>query len=655
MIFIFLVASAYSEIVFFEDFEEDTIGTKWIHSENPSYNGSWAIENRTEDVIDEGRKGLTTLSPKSLHAISTKKSIVTKGDEFVLQYEMKVQKPPFDCGGGYIKLLTETFDPKSFDGSSDYAIMFGPDRCGSKNTVQFLFRSVNPINKVATIHQLTEQKLARWDNSTHLYRLVIHDKHFFDISIDGEIGISGDLFNSSCFNPPLLGPKEIIDPNDKKPDDWVEIRQIPDPSDAKPADWDESEPEFIEDKEATMPDDWDEDTQPFLDDPKAVKPADWDEEIKGEWHPPQIRNPMCVLHGCGEWKPPMKKNPKYRGMWKPRLIPNPEYKGEWKARTIKNENYTDYEGVDFGHIKAGGIGFEILNIKEGLLFDDILIADSVEEAERVANETWSKRHQIEEEEKVRLDEIRREERRKREEASKPTKHGVISSLFSSVKEFGNEFLEDHPLVFVIVIVLSLLVVVLLVMGIVVCCQTNCGRCTRSKGGNATGDGKKKLSAFELRRQQKKEWERIDAEVQREVELKMEKRRKEEEEEERLKEEERKLRLEKEKLMMQLNKLQRDLDEEDEKDRKAKKITKKDELKESDKEEEESKEEDESSENGIVEKEKVKVEKNEDDEAKEVSKRKSKKEPSQPKKENSKSSSSSSSTPKTSKNQKPKRK
>jgi hypothetical protein len=35
------------------------------------------------------------------------------------------------------------------------------------------------------------------------------------------------------FNPPVNPPKEIDDPEDKKPEDWVDAKRIPDPDATK--------------------------------------------------------------------------------------------------------------------------------------------------------------------------------------------------------------------------------------------------------------------------------------------------------------------------------------------------------------------------------------------------------------------------------------
>merc|ERR1711881_351354 len=118
----------------------------------------------------------------------------------------------------------------------------------------------------------------------------------------------------------VLKPKKISDPEDKKPDDWVEEKRIVD-KDAK-------------------------------------KPEDWDDEEDGEWEPPMINNP------------------EYKGEWKPKQIDNPAYKGEWVHPEIDNPDYapddTLYKFDDIGHV-----GFEIWQVKSGTIFDNILVTDDV--------------------------------------------------------------------------------------------------------------------------------------------------------------------------------------------------------------------------------------------------------------------------------------
>jgi hypothetical protein len=52
----------------------------------------------------------------------------------------------------------------------------------------------------------------------------------YDVLINGESEKKGNLLED--FEPPVNPPKEIDDPDDKKPEDWVDEAMIPDP-DAK--------------------------------------------------------------------------------------------------------------------------------------------------------------------------------------------------------------------------------------------------------------------------------------------------------------------------------------------------------------------------------------------------------------------------------------
>lgn len=72
-----------------------------------------------------------------------------------------------------------------------------------------------------------------------------------------------------------MPPKQINDPDDKKPDDWDEREYIDDPEAKKPDDWDENAPREIEDEETVMPDDWLENEEALIPDPNAKKPDDW--------------------------------------------------------------------------------------------------------------------------------------------------------------------------------------------------------------------------------------------------------------------------------------------------------------------------------------------------------------------------------------------
>merc|ERR1712172_327551 len=97
-------------------------------------------------------------------------------------------------------------------------------------------------------------------------------------------------------------------------------------------------------------------------------------------------------------------------MGEPKMIPNPEYKGPWKHPKIPNPEYapddTLYAVCSEG---CSHIGFELWQVKSGTIFDDIIVTDSLEEAQKFAEETFFKKKDAE---KDMYDEI---EKKKREE------------------------------------------------------------------------------------------------------------------------------------------------------------------------------------------------------------------------------------------------
>jgi|EP01047_Picozoa_sp_COSAG01_P036379 hypothetical protein len=53
--------------------------------------------------------------------------------------------------------------------------------------------------------------------------------------------------------PSVNPPKQIDDPTDSKPEDWVDEAKIDDPEASKPDDWDEDAPMEIVDASKSMP------------------------------------------------------------------------------------------------------------------------------------------------------------------------------------------------------------------------------------------------------------------------------------------------------------------------------------------------------------------------------------------------------------------
>merc|ERR1712226_874865 len=149
--------------------------------------------------------------------------------------------------------------------------------------------------------------------------------------------------------------------------DFLAPKKIKDPEAKKPDDWVDNAK--MDDPEDKKPEDWDK--PELIPDPDAKKPEDWDDEEDGDWEPPMINNP---------------------------------------------EYAADDSLYKFGNI--GHVGFEIWQVKSGTIFDNILVTDSVAEAEEFAKETFEVTKVAEKTMKDKLDE---EERKKQEEEDKKRK------------------------------------------------------------------------------------------------------------------------------------------------------------------------------------------------------------------------------------------
>lgn len=245
-----------------------------------------------------------------------------------------------ECGGAYLKLLQENkkLHKEEFSNASPYIIMFGPDKCGATNKVHFIFRHKNPKTGEYEEKHLSNPPMARISKTSTLYQLAVFPNQTYSIALDGEVARTGSLFED--FTPSVNPEKEIDDPDDKKPETWVDEARIEDPEAKKPEDWDEDAPYEIVDTEATQPEDWLVDEPTTIPDPEAEKPEDWDDEEDGDWVAPTVPNPKCAeVSGCGKWEPPMKKNDAYKGKWTAPFIDNPAYKGVWAPRKIANPKY----------------------------------------------------------------------------------------------------------------------------------------------------------------------------------------------------------------------------------------------------------------------------------------------------------------------------
>ncbi|KAJ4819213.1 Calreticulin [Rhynchospora pubera] len=360
-----LTLVAATEVYFQEKFD-DGWETRWVQSEwkkDESTAGEW---NHTSGKWngDAEDKGIQTSEDYRFYAISAEFPEFTNKDKtLVLQFSVKHEQK-LDCGGGYVKLLSGEVDQKKFGGDTPYSIMFGPDICGySTKKVHAIF------TRDGKNHLIKKEVPCETDQLTHVYTLIVKPDATYSILIDNVEKQTGSIYDDWD----ILPPKQIKDPEAKKPEDWDDKEYIPDPEDKKPEGYDDI-PKEIPDSD-------------------AKKPDDWDDEEDGEWTAPTI------------------PNPEYKGPWKQKKIKNPNYKGKWKAPLIDNPDFKDdphiyaYSGLKY-------LGIELWQVKSGTLFDNFLICDDPEYAKKFAEETWGKNKDAE---KAALEEA---EKKKEEEESK---------------------------------------------------------------------------------------------------------------------------------------------------------------------------------------------------------------------------------------------
>merc|ERR1712160_141235 len=291
--------------------------------------GKW-FKDEAED------KGIQTVEDSKFFGIAAGfDSFSNAGKDLIIQYQAKYEKD-VECGGGYLKIGPKVDDLAAFGDPTVYNIMFGPDKCGYTKRTHLIFnyKGKNVLKKSDLAYK------QEGEGTSHLYRMVLKSDNTVRVEIDEEKIYEGALKEDW----EVLKPKEISDPDDKKPGDWADASMIDDPEDKKPDDW-------VEEKRMV--------------DAEAKKPDDWDDEEDGEW------------------EAPMKDNPDYKGDWSVKRISNPAYKGVWEAKKIANPEYEDDDSVykfdDFGFI-----GFDLWQVKGGTIFDNVIITDDKAEADTFA-------------------------------------------------------------------------------------------------------------------------------------------------------------------------------------------------------------------------------------------------------------------------------
>jgi len=336
-----LLGIASAKIYFKDDFSTDPFeSNRWVQSKWKQDTGEAGALEYSGGLWGAGdRGGIRTTEDAKFYAFTAKVEEFDNAetDSLVFAFSVKHEQK-MDCGGAYAKLLPPTTDVEGFNGDAEYTIMFGPDICG------YSTKKVQAIFNFGGENLVKEKDVKTPDNEyTHQFMLIVNKDSTYEIRVDGEEKAKGEMKEDWNFEL----PKTIKDPEQSKPEDWVDDEEIDDPEAVKPDGWGD-EPEMIAD-------------------PDSSKPDDWDDEEDGEWQAPMI------------------DNPEYKGEWKAPKIPNPDYKGEWVHPEIDNPDYV--EAVDvWKRGPVGFIGVEVWQVKSGTVFSDFILTDSVEEAETFMSE-----------------------------------------------------------------------------------------------------------------------------------------------------------------------------------------------------------------------------------------------------------------------------
>ena len=311
-----LFTTVSAKTYFSETFENDS---KWVESDtrhDEDKMGTFKITDDQKLKTDEKARFYTMFAPLD-------QKVDQHDNNFVLEYDIRLENKDFKCGGAYLKLLETDAELNTINHETPYKLMFGPDfSCDNNNKVHAIFTDTQ-----WTIQ--TDANVLK-DGEEHSFALVLRSDNTYSYYVDKNELHSGDIEDAW----PLLEPRKINDPGESKPDDWPVVT-ILDQEDFKPEGYDDI-PQTIVDFE-------------------TVKPDDWDEEEDGFWEPPDIANP------------------EYKGLWVQREIPNPEYKGPWVHPQIPNPKYVSNATLYKQVSGANVIGFELWNLDSGLLFDNIRV------------------------------------------------------------------------------------------------------------------------------------------------------------------------------------------------------------------------------------------------------------------------------------------
>merc|ERR1711976_62564 len=209
----------YFQETFGQGWESRWTASKWKESEGTqgkfvASSGKWCKDEKED-------RGIQTSEDSKFFGISAAfDSFSNEGKDLIIQYQAKYEKD-VECGGGYLKAGPKMSDPTAFGDPTPYNIMFGPDKCGYTKRTHLIFnyKGKNVLKKSDLAYKQDDFGIS------HLYRLTVNSDNTVKVDIDGENIYEGSLKEDW----ELLAPKEISDPDDKKPFDWVDDSMIDDP------------------------------------------------------------------------------------------------------------------------------------------------------------------------------------------------------------------------------------------------------------------------------------------------------------------------------------------------------------------------------------------------------------------------------------------
>lgn len=307
-------------------------------------------------------------------------------------YAISARFPPFSSKGRPLVLQYTVKHEQKMDCGGGYVKVFpaGVDqRQLNKKSPYYIMFGPDicgyDITKVHVILQFKNQYhenkksiRCKVDGYTHLYTLVLRPDLSYEVRIDGRVAESGDIE----YDWNLESLKSAAKKTDTEQRGWEQ------------KDWDK---QFLE--------------------AGAGAPSDWNSKLDGDM----------------EMQAPLLQKPPYQDGLKPEGIDS----NVWLHRKPKDANYlAESDLAEFDDI--GAIGLELWQVRSGTIFDNFLITDDEEYAQKFGKATWGETKGPEKE----MDEIQGKEEmklaREQDEAELPRARHGQPPRFPGFPGFGHK-------------------------------------------------------------------------------------------------------------------------------------------------------------------------------------------------------------------------